>query len=1221
MERPDSRLSVFLAIFLLGIAAQVVQAWLVRETLVVFYGNEVSLGAFFGSWLFWIALGSLAVIRLRDTPWVQDARRGLGGIMLLLPPVLVLQVMAVRGVRLALDTPSVELVPLGELFASVALLTAPGALALGLAFPLACKALGESESGAMVRGISRLYVVEAAGALLGGVLFTFVLAHWLGVWRGLGGLTLALALIGWRLKPGPGRGAVAAALGLLGLLLALPPIAERVGVRMETLRFSSLQPGLELLDAVETRYGHVAYARFGGQISVVRNGRVAESFPQPEDVRQTAAYVYAQAPGAARLLLFDGFAGGLAAELLRYPVRHIDLVLQDRHAFDRLLPLLSPENRAALDDPRLQLHFVDGRRYLRDLKEPAYDLVLALDAAPTSAHSNRYFTREFYAGVKRRMAADGVLCTQVSSASNYLGGAVRSYSGSVYRTLAEVFAEVAVQPGDEHLYCAGSRPGRVSEDPSELRRRYLATELDEHRFPDLSFYSLMPLERIRELHRQFREQPGELNTDNRPVTFYLNVLLWGRYSASALADGLQRLRSLDIWPYLVPVTVFLCLWLVRGILESRPPLRARRQSGAFALALLGLVAMALQLVVLFHYQAHVGFMFERVALLNALFMTGLALGTGLLGQWLAQRGRAEPRLMALVLLVAGIVLGTPAALDRVAVLSGWDQEGAYFGISFLFGLLTGAGFPLGVRLAQADLGGAAPTGGLSEAADSLGGALGGLLTGALLVPLLGVSGTCNLLAVLSLAVLFPLAWARWVPGPWPALAARGSRAFTWSTVGWLLTFTVLVLYGWQLVQRGFEPGPQTRFDDSLLARVSGSEQFEAADTAFPLYLGRDAGRPAAMAPDSASLSSMTVAADVRGYAGPINLLLAVDRDGRLRGVHYLDSNETPSYIADIDTWLSGLAGFDLAEAGLDLERVDALSGATVTSRAALDAINRAAAAAGQGAFSKSFATPKAQPTVWGALGEPRFLLTLGLLLVAIPVYLSGSERARLGLLAASLALLGFWLNSLVTEVDLVNLGLGRWASLSENPQRWLLLGFVGVSALLFGQIWCGCLCPFGALQELLSRLGRRLGLRRYPQRPLETRLRFLKFLLLGLMLAAVLLHDEPFWASFNPMQHAFGGRYQGWVWLVLALSLVGALFYVRFWCRYFCPFGAFLALSNKIALLQRFAPRRRFEHCDLGVREEFDLDCIRCNRCVSGCDTHAHKHAHKQVQAPTRIGT
>jgi polyferredoxin len=230
-----------------------------------------------------------------------------------------------------------------------------------------------------------------------------------------------------------------------------------------------------------------------------------------------------------------------------------------------------------------------------------------------------------------------------------------------------------------------------------------------------------------------------------------------------------------------------------------------------------------------------------------------------------------------------------------------------------------------------------------------------------------------------------------------------------------------------------------------------------------------------------------------------------------------------------------------------------------------------------------------------------------LILLFFPVYLSGHEGARLLYQVAALVVLGLWLNTLVTEVDLVNLSQGQAASPAENPQRWVLLGFVGVSSLLFGQVWCGYLCPFGAAQELVSRLGRRLGLRAYPERHLEQRARALKFVLLAAMLVAVWVTGQGAWATFNPMQHAFAGRLGGWMPWLTALVLVACLFHYRFWCRYLCPMGAFLALGNKFALLQRLAPKRRFEHCDLGVKGEFDLDCIRCNRCLSGTDTHVRR--------------
>jgi polyferredoxin len=174
-----------------------------------------------------------------------------------------------------------------------------------------------------------------------------------------------------------------------------------------------------------------------------------------------------------------------------------------------------------------------------------------------------------------------------------------------------------------------------------------------------------------------------------------------------------------------------------------------------------------------------------------------------------------------------------------------------------------------------------------------------------------------------------------------------------------------------------------------------------------------------------------------------------------------------------------------------------------------------------------------------------------------------------------------------------------------------LIGFAVGTAVLFGQVWCGYLCPFGALQELISRLGRRLGLRVYPDRPLEQGMRYMKYILLAIVLMLVWVTGDETWATFDPMQHVFGGRLSGWMLWLTGLVLIGALFHYRFWCRYFCPMGAFLALGNKLALLRGLAPKRRFEHCDLGVKGEFDLDCIRCNRCLTARDTHVRRPATK----------
>jgi hypothetical protein len=476
-----------------------------------------------------------------------------------------------------------------------------------------------------------------------------------------------------------------------------------------------------------------------------------------------------------------------------------------------------------------------------------------------------------------------------------------------------------------------------------------------------------------------------------------------------------------------------------------------------------------------------------------------------------------------------------------------------------------------------------------------------MLTGALMVPILGVGQTSQLLALFAMIALLPLLFARFSPRQIGVLVERGHSAFPWSRLGWVLTYLVLLTFAWQLLLQGAEPGPRLRFGDQQLSKVSGSAAFELKQSPFDYYLGTGGDR----ASTTVSLSSMAAAPEVRGYAGPINLLLALDERGLLTGLRYIDSAETPSYIAGIDQWLADLEGRDLSTTALSLDHIDALSGATVSSQAALETINRSARRAGHIAFGSLFAPDpkgpqKASPPPWLSL---KFLVTLALLLGFFPIYLSGSDKGRLAYLGASMLILGVWFNTLVTEIDLLNLSLGHWPSLSENPQRWLLIGFVLVTGLLFGQVWCGYVCPFGALQEFVSRIGNRLGLRSYPDRHLETRVRFLKFLLLALLLIGVWTSGDLVWGLFNPMQHSFRLPWQGWMAGILVAVLVGSLFYYRFWCRYFCPFGAFLALTNKLALLQHLAPVRRYPHCDLGVKEAFDIDCIHCNRCLIGQDT------------------
>ncbi|MBF0383490.1 MAG: 4Fe-4S binding protein, partial [Magnetococcales bacterium] len=420
---------------------------------------------------------------------------------------------------------------------------------------------------------------------------------------------------------------------------------------------------------------------------------------------------------------------------------------------------------------------------------------------------------------------------------------------------------------------------------------------------------------------------------------------------------------------------------------------------------------------------------------------------------------------------------------------------------------------------------------------------------------------------------------------------------------WFVLLTMAML-GW--LSRSSAPGPQLQFATQTLQEVSGSDKFQFVSEPLPAYIGKG-GKLGAKT--TLSLASMSVADNIRGYAGPLNLLVAVDFDGVLQGVKYVNSHETPSYIQGLQPWLDTLLASNPAQSPLSLQQIDALSGATVTSKAALATINLTAREGLRQVLNRSWPQPPSAINAQDGLFTPKVFTLTVLLLLLLPVYLWGGKLGRTLFQIASLIFLGFVFNLLLTEVDIANLGLGHFSTWEANPAWWILAVTALLLTPLFGQIYCGMLCPFGVLQEFVSRLGRMLNLGLQPQNRWEVLVRFGKFVLLALVLSLVWLTGEGFWISFNPMQQFFTLDMDGSILAIAVCSLVGALFFFRFWCRYFCPLGAFFALGNKLAFLDRLAPKRRFNRCDLGVSHNYDTDCIRCDRCT-------HEPATKKPPTP-----
>lgn len=179
----------------------------------------------------------------------------------------------------------------------------------------------------------------------------------------------------------------------------------------------------------------------------------------------------------------------------------------------------------------------------------------------------------------------------------------------------------------------------------------------------------------------------------------------------------------------------------------------------------------------------------------------------------------------------------------------------------------------------------------------------------------------------------------------------------------------------------------------------------------------------------------------------------------------------------------------------------------------------------------------------------------------------------------------------------------------------MILGVI--AAILFGTLFCGYICPFGSFQEWIGKLGKKLFPNRYnrmvPQK-LDRILRYLRYGVLAMVLyntavtaKLVFQSVDPYYALFN----FFTDEVAVSAYVMLGVIVVLSLFIERPWCKYLCPYGAFLSLFNPIRI---FKIRRSENSCvgckkcdrvcpmniEVSGKEVIgDLGCISCYKCTS----------------------
>ena len=176
-----------------------------------------------------------------------------------------------------------------------------------------------------------------------------------------------------------------------------------------------------------------------------------------------------------------------------------------------------------------------------------------------------------------------------------------------------------------------------------------------------------------------------------------------------------------------------------------------------------------------------------------------------------------------------------------------------------------------------------------------------------------------------------------------------------------------------------------------------------------------------------------------------------------------------------------------------------------------------------------------------------------------------------------------------------------------EPLILIIACYTLVSLLLIGRgVFCGWLCPFGALQELLGQAARAMRLRQWtPSSALESRLRYGKYIAAAVLLvmAFVSIGAAESAAEIEPFKTAITAKFtRAWPYVAYALALLAiGLFTERAYCRFLCPLGGVLAALDRFHLLDRL--RRRAE-CG-----------SPCRLCEAACPVRAIEKSGKIVTA------
>jgi ferredoxin len=240
-------------------------------------------------------------------------------------------------------------------------------------------------------------------------------------------------------------------------------------------------------------------------------------------------------------------------------------------------------------------------------------------------------------------------------------------------------------------------------------------------------------------------------------------------------------------------------------------------------------------------------------------------------------------------------------------------------------------------------------------------------------------------------------------------------------------------------------------------------------------------------------------------------------------------------------------------------------------------------------------------TSWGRVGWIVLVLVLATL-----AFVTKHTGIRWVSLATTFIVLGFVDGGFLSVSHITGVIWVGPSAIANDLPLLLMVAFTVVTVILVGRVFCGFLCPFGALQDFIDRLVPARFKRELPKGTHRIGLKLKYGVLAIIVLPALAGSEASAYHYFEPFGTVFFLSTNAVLWTIAGAILVASAVVPRFYCRYACPLGAALALGSVFSL--RRIPRvEQCDHCVVCERKcptgaiqgpAIDFkECVRCNVC------------------------